>query len=141
MNAPVNFTHAETFPFIEVFREQCELHARLHAKGLLSKPTAIDHLQWLAETWHLVELHGQDAIQVIIAKPFSRIRYELVSDEPPDDIEPPKHAGTAQSTIDAFWYVVGLNDEDRLASWLANHRQDAPYLRKLLEGQYQPKSK
>jgi len=138
MNAPVKFARAETFPFIEVFREQCELHSRLHAQGLLSKPTAVDHLRWLAETWHLVELHGQHAVQAIIAKPFAWIRYSLVSDHPPAESidpvrpEPPKRDyRTAQSTIDAFWHVVRNESTEYLTRWLFDHPLDAPHLQKL----------
>jgi hypothetical protein len=40
---------------------------------------------------------------------------------------------TAASTIDAFWYLVGLRDPERLKTWLADHPQDAPTLHKLLE--------
>jgi hypothetical protein len=39
----------------------------------------------------------------------------------------------AQSTIDAFWCVVGLDDPDRLKAWFANHPRDVPALLKLLE--------
>jgi hypothetical protein len=41
---------------------------------------------------------------------------------------------TPQSVVDAFWYVVGLNDADRLKAWLAKHPKDAPTLLELLEG-------
>jgi hypothetical protein len=41
---------------------------------------------------------------------------------------------TPQSTIDAFWYVVGLRDQERFKAWLADHPYDAPFLLKLLEG-------
>lgn len=34
----------------------------------------------------------------------------------------------AQSTVHAFWYVVGLDDADYLARWLARHSDDAPQL-------------
>jgi hypothetical protein len=39
----------------------------------------------------------------------------------------------AQSTIDAFWFVVGLDDPGRLKAWFANHPRDVPALLKLLE--------
>src|SRR6266436_8569316 len=32
----------------------------------------------------------------------------------------------ADSTVSAFWYVVGLNDLEYLKAWLANHPADAP---------------
>jgi hypothetical protein len=41
---------------------------------------------------------------------------------------------TPQSTIDAFWHVVGLCNPERLTAWLDDHPQDAPFLLKLLEG-------
>ena len=123
-------------PYIEIFRDQCGLHARLHAKGLLSKPTAVDHLQDLAQRWRLVEQPGQDTVQGIIAAPFERIRYELASDEPePPKPKPlPKRAAvyqTAQSTIDAFWYVARNQSTEQLTKWLAARPLDAPHLRKL----------
>jgi hypothetical protein len=34
----------------------------------------------------------------------------------------------AQSTVLAFWFVVGLDDADYLARWLARHSDDAPHL-------------
>ena len=40
---------------------------------------------------------------------------------------------TPQATIDAFWYVVRLNDPQRLAAWLDYHPHDAAFLLKLLE--------
>jgi hypothetical protein len=36
-----------------------------------------------------------------------------------------------QSTVDAFRYVLSLNDPDYLARWLANHPADAPALYKI----------
>ena len=39
----------------------------------------------------------------------------------------------AQSTRDAFFYVVALDDVDRLKAWLDDHPLDAPTLLKLLE--------
>ena len=40
---------------------------------------------------------------------------------------------TSQATVDAFWFVVGLDDLDRLAAWLDDHQRDKPTLLKLLE--------
>jgi hypothetical protein len=36
-----------------------------------------------------------------------------------------------QSTIDAFWHVVRLDDPDHLARWLAQHPADAPHLHEI----------
>jgi hypothetical protein len=46
----------------------------------------------------------------------------------------PEPYHTAQSTIGAFWFGVGLRDPERLTGWLRDHPQDAPWLIKLLEG-------
>ena len=40
---------------------------------------------------------------------------------------------TPQSTIDAFWYLVRLNDPARLKAWLQDRPQDRPTLLKLYE--------
>jgi hypothetical protein len=45
----------------------------------------------------------------------------------------PKPYHTVASTVDAFWYVVGLDDLDHLAAWLDDHPRDKPTLLKLLE--------
>jgi hypothetical protein len=45
----------------------------------------------------------------------------------------PRPYQTAQSTIDAFWYLVQLDDPERLKAWMADHPKDAPTLIKLLE--------
>lgn len=45
----------------------------------------------------------------------------------------PRPYRTAESTIDAFWYLVQLGDEDRLEAWLADHPKDAPFLYELLQ--------
>jgi hypothetical protein len=39
----------------------------------------------------------------------------------------------AQSTIDAFLYLVSLKDPDRLVAWLKDRERDRPFLLKLLE--------
>jgi hypothetical protein len=43
----------------------------------------------------------------------------------------PRPYRTPQATIDAFWYVVGLDDPDYLAAWLAKHPADTPHLLKI----------
>jgi hypothetical protein len=58
--------------------------------------------------------------------------------EPPPKASTSREPGlkpyrTAQSTVDAFWLVIGLNDPDRLKAWMRNHPKDAPTLLKLLE--------
>src|SRR6266851_3044857 len=34
----------------------------------------------------------------------------------------------AQSTIHAFWFVIGLRDPERFKAWLADRLKDAPFL-------------
>jgi hypothetical protein len=43
----------------------------------------------------------------------------------------PRPYRTAESTIDAFWYLVRLNDPARLKAWLADRPLDGPTLLKL----------
>jgi hypothetical protein len=40
---------------------------------------------------------------------------------------------TAQSTIDAFFYLVRQGDQERIKNFLYSHSDDAAYLRQLLE--------
>jgi hypothetical protein len=55
-------------------------------------------------------------------------------DEPkPKCVAAPPSYRPAQSTIDAFWYVVSLKDQAKLKDWLARHPQETPFLLKLLE--------
>jgi hypothetical protein len=49
---------------------------------------------------------------------------------PPREPEPYR---PAQSTVDAFWYVVSLSDPERFKAWLADRPKDAPFLLQLLE--------
>jgi hypothetical protein len=45
----------------------------------------------------------------------------------------PRPYRTPQSTIDAFWYLVQLNDTDRLKAWLAARPLDQQTLYELYE--------
>ena len=45
----------------------------------------------------------------------------------------PRPYRTPQSTIDAFWYLVRLNEPDRLKAWLEARPMDAPTLLRLYE--------
>ncbi|WP_377830315.1 hypothetical protein ACFKHW_17295 [Bradyrhizobium lupini] len=42
----------------------------------------------------------------------------------------------ADSTVDAFAYVLGLGDSEYLARWLTSHPTDAPHLLRLYEEKY-----
>jgi hypothetical protein len=82
----------------------------------------------LAELERRAELIRQEEIAAIIA------RWEAMdapADIPPADAR--QFYRTPQSTIDAFWHVVGLSEPERLTAWLDDHPKDAPFLLKLLE--------
>jgi hypothetical protein len=151
-------------PVIEIFRERCEARAQLVAHGLHSLQDSVDTLQLAAERQGLVQQYGQDEVQRILAEAFAKVdkpgRKIIVSTlarpftkltelerlailrqchdleqrtrAPIDEPRPP--CRTAASTINAFWYVVGLRDQGRFKAWLADHPQDAPFLLKLMEG-------
>ena len=44
---------------------------------------------------------------------------------------PRSHYRTPQATVEAFWFVVRLDDPDYLARWLAQHPADGSHLFKL----------
>jgi hypothetical protein len=47
----------------------------------------------------------------------------------------PRPYRTPQSTVEAFWFLVQLNDPDRLKSWLQAHPRDQKTLIDLYERQ------
>ena len=59
--------------------------------------------------------------------------------------KPPKQSKpeyrTPQATVDAFFGWIVRQDETIQARWLAEHPNDAPYIRKLWEGKCNPQSK
>jgi hypothetical protein len=80
----------------------------------------------LPELERRAELRRQEDIAAILA------RWEaLPVCNPPPRRPEPYHP--AQSTIDAFWFVVGLCEPERFKAWLADHPKDAPFLLQLLE--------
>lgn len=87
----------------------------------------------LDELERRAELGRQEEVAAIFA------RLEAMDDpskrSPPAARGPePKPYRTPQSTIDAFWYVVRLEDPDYLKRWLERHPRDAETLCKLWEG-------
>jgi hypothetical protein len=83
----------------------------------------------LDELERRAELRRQEEVAAIFA------RLEAM-DRPPEiplAAESPAYC-TAASTIDAFWYVVGLRDSERFKAWLVGRPEDAPFLLKLIEG-------
>jgi hypothetical protein len=66
-----------------------------------------------------------------------RDRWKHAGEPQPTPVAEPKRTATyetPQSTIDAFWHVVGMKDPDKLVAWLNDHPRDKEFLSKLLEG-------
>jgi hypothetical protein len=83
----------------------------------------------LPELKQRAELRRQEEIAAIL------MRWEAMAgpagiQRPPREPEPYRPAA---STVDAFWYVVGLRDPEWFKAWLAARPKDAPLLLKLLE--------
>jgi hypothetical protein len=74
MNAPVRIVDADAIGAIEDFRECCADHAWFLDLGVIELPVAADNLQRLADRWGLIEMHGQDAVQQIMAGAFGWAR-------------------------------------------------------------------
>jgi hypothetical protein len=88
------------------------------------------------EIERLIYLRAAAAVeQLELADPRDRWRH---TGEQQPRIEPaptaPRPYRTAQSAIDAFWYLVRLADSARLKAWLDDHPLDAPFLLRLMEG-------
>jgi hypothetical protein len=82
----------------------------------------------LPELERRAELRREEEIAAILA------RMDAMSG--PADIAPPREPELyrpAASTVDAFWYVVSLQDPERFKTWLADRPKDAPFLLQLLE--------
>jgi hypothetical protein len=67
------------------------------------------------------------------APPHADVRNSDISARPADK---PQRYHTPQSTIDAFWYVVRLDDADYLKRWLAQHPRDVVTLQKFWDGKH-----
>jgi hypothetical protein len=155
MNAPLSIP-ASAQGDLEEFVECCEVHAWFFAEGWISLQTAVDNLQALAERWGLISLHGQDAVQQIIAGPATiqagsecrsaddivrgweladrRDRWKHTGELPPAPEVIPTVAARSHrlpsSTVDAFKHVVSLGDPVVLSKWLRDHSDVAPALLK-----------
>jgi len=77
------------------------------------------------------ELRRQEEVAAILARWDAMDAMDGPA-EIPQAAKPPPYR-TAQSTIDAFWYVVGIDDPDRLEAWLLACPKDAPTLLELME--------
>jgi hypothetical protein len=153
--------HQAALADIEDFRLCCADHAFFCDLGVLALSVAADNLQWLAERWGLVDLHGQDEIQTLMASAFAppekidlpsdygsqivrqweladeRDRWKHTSELPPavatiePSLSPNRAYQTVQTTIDAFLHVARTESAEYLAEWLGQHPVDAPYLHNL----------
>jgi hypothetical protein len=82
----------------------------------------------LPELERRAELRRQEEAAAILA------RWDAM-DGPAECLPPrkPEPYRPAPSTVDAFWFVVGLRDPERFKAWLADRPKDAPFLLQLLE--------
>lgn len=142
----------------EEFVECCAIQRWLVDEGSVAKQVAVDNLQLLAESAGYVDELGQDEVQRLMGEAFApvqelppdyaatlvmqweladpRDRWRWTGELPPVEqaaaiVKPPHR--TARSTLDAFHFVMGLGDPERLAAWLRNHPDDALVLLETLE--------
>jgi hypothetical protein len=117
---------------LEVFRARCWAKALLVREGLANLQDSVDQLQNVVVAYGLApDDRSQDAIQKIMEDAFKAAEIDIRPE--PSTLGQPQPYRTAASTIAAFWYVVGLDEPDRLAGWLRERPHDAPTLLRLLE--------
>jgi hypothetical protein len=133
MNAPVKTSEAAPLGDLDDFRECCAQQRWFYDLGILPLATAVDNLQWLAERWDLIALHGQDGIQDAMGLVFAIDLAPLPEAQTEPEAAPQRGYGTPQATVDAFFYVLRLEDPEYLARWLAEHPLDAAHLQKIWE--------
>jgi hypothetical protein len=117
---------------LEVFRARCWAKALLVREGFANLQDSVDDLQNAVVAYGLArDDRARDAIQKIMKDAFAAAQIDIEPE--PSTLGQPQPYRTASSTIEAFFYLVGLNEADRLAGWLRERPQDAPTLLKLLE--------
>jgi hypothetical protein len=84
----------------------------------------------LPELERRAELRRQEDISAQLARWEAQDALAPCEPLPPREPEPYRPAA---STVDAFWYAVGLRDPERFKAWLADRPKDAPFLLLLLE--------
>jgi hypothetical protein len=86
----------------------------------------------LPELERRAELRRQEEVAAIIAR-WEAMDEEIARRQAAPSLAEPVPYRPAQSTVDAFWFVVGLRDPERFKAWLADRPKDAPFLLQLLE--------
>jgi hypothetical protein len=141
-------------PLVDILAMLAESAARsLELFPNLEIVDVVDPLQDFAESTGLVAGIGQDRVQAIISggaepaeelPPSSPMSHHIVARDGVASAselqrmidrcgeERRRRNGPPQATIDAFHYVVNLDDQERLDSWLADHAQDASALIEML---------
>lgn len=82
----------------------------------------------LDELERRAELRRQEEVAALLARMDAM---DGPAEIPPAG-EPPAYRPAA-STVDAFWFVVGLRDPERFKVWLGDRPKDTPFLLQLLE--------
>ncbi|MGY4358641.1 hypothetical protein ACVWZR_007765 [Bradyrhizobium sp. i1.3.1] len=161
MNAPVKI-QAGAIGSIKDFTEACRGVRWYFDEGWITKQIAVDGLQFLAEHGGYEAEHGVDQAQRWMSDAFapmpdlpnnyvsslvrdwemddSRDRWRWTGEprpvQPTEMKKKPAAYAPADSTIDAFGFVLRLGDPAHLVAWLASHPLDAPHLMKLYEAKH-----
>lgn len=142
----------------EEFAECCAYQRWFVDNGWVTKQVAVDNLQLLSDCAGFVDELGVDLVQRLMSEAFApaadlpsdyarqlvmqweladpRDAWRWTGELPPAPSPELKKFATykpAHSTIWAFEYVLSLGDQERLATWLRNHLDDAPTLVGMVE--------
>jgi hypothetical protein len=110
-------------------------------KAFYAKPRTAECCECAVEAADEVTFLRADDLVTQWELPDPRDSWRHTGESPPqpeEEIQKPRPYRTAQSTIDAFWYVVGSNDSARLIAWLDDHPHDKEFLCKLLDDKQCP---
>lgn len=146
---------------IDEFIDACHAQRWFVEEGWVSKQVAVDGLQFLAEHAGYEAEYGVDQAQRWMSDAFApmpalpdhyvsslvrdweldddRDRWRWTGEPRPSrsaEKKKPMAYAPADSTVDAFAFVLRLGDPAYLAAWLASHPADAPHLMKLYEAKH-----
>jgi hypothetical protein len=99
---------------LDAFELRCWARARLYRDGELDLHDAVDELQRAAVAGGLVEQHGQDHVQEIMALAFRAVRDDLRCSEPEPERAPEAKRAPA-ATVEALMFVLRERGEAALA--------------------------